>query len=133
MTKELFNLLVKRLNKSIEENEKAQKIIKKLKEENAKLNQKLITEKKKNEIILRNKTKDIIEIKKNRDSLKQENEKLKTEFLKLIMKFKENYHNRNNKEFIKLKEDNIELNELDSICSSIGGLSAISNISAKKE
>ena len=132
MTKELFNLLVKKLNKSIEENERGKKIIKKLKEENNKLHHKIISENKKNEILLKNKAKEIIEIKKERNSLKQENEKLKSEIMKLIMKIKENY-NRNNKDSKKLKEDNLQLNQLDSICSSIGGLSAISKNSTQKE
>ena len=126
-SKELFNLLVKKLNLSIEENEKDQKIIKKLKEENNKLKQKIISEKKKNEIILNKKEKELFEIKKSRDVLKNENKKLKADILKLIITIKESYNNRNkNKEFSKLKDD-IQLNQLDSICSSIGGLSAFCN------
>ena len=127
ISKELFNLLVKKLNISIEENEKDQKIIKKLKEENNKLKQKIISDKKKNELILNKKEKELFEIKKSRDVLKNENKKLKADILKLIITIKESYNNRNkNKEFSKLKDD-IQLNQLDSICSSIGGLSAFCN------
>ena len=57
MSKELFNLLLKRLNKSIEDNEKDQKIIKKLKEENNKLKQKILLNSKNNEIALKKKLK----------------------------------------------------------------------------
>ena len=132
MSKELFNLLVKRLNKNIEDNEKDQKIIKKLKEENNKLKQKLLLESKKNETALKKKFKELFEIKKNRDFLKKENEKLREEILKLIMKIKENYNNKLNKDKQIIKEDNMQLNQLDSICSSIGGLSAFSINSIEK-
>ena len=123
ISKKLFNLLLKRLNKSIEDNEKDQKIIKKLKEENNKLKQKILLNSKNNEIALKQKSKEFFEIKNNRDTLKIENEKLREDIIKLIMKIKENYNNKLKKEII---EDNIQLNKLDSICSSIRGLSAFS-------
>ena len=133
MSKELFNLLVKKLNKSIEDNEKSQKIIKKLKNENNRLKQKIFVDKKKNDLLLNRKTKEIIEITLSRDNLKKENEQLKSELLKLKMKFKETYNNRNNNAYQKSKEDNNQLLKLDSICSSIGGINAFSNNLTEKE
>ena len=130
MSKELFNLLVKRLNKSIEDNEKDQKIIRKLREENNKLKQKILLNSKKNEMTLKKQSKELFQIKKNRDFLKKENEKLREDVLKLILTIKENQKiNENN---LKFKEDNIQFNQLDSICSSIGGLSALSIHSSEK-
>ena len=131
MSKELFNLLVKRLNKSIEDNEKDQKIIRKLREENNKLKQKIFLDSKKNEMTLRKQAKELFEIKKNRDFLKKENQKLKEDMLKLILTIKENKKSNNNN--LKFKEDNIQLNQLDSICSLIGSLSALSSNSTEKE
>lgn len=133
MSKELFNLLVKKLNKSIEDNEKSQKIIKKLKNENNRLKQKIFVDKKKNDLLLNRKTKEIIEITLSRDNLKKENEQLKSDLLKLKMKFKETYNNRNNNAYQKSKEDNNQLLKLDSICSSIGGINAFSNNLTEKE
>jgi len=133
LSKELFNLLVKKLNKSIEENEKGQKIIKKLMDENNKLKQKLFVETKKNEINFKKKNKEINDLKKNNENLKKEKEKLQNEILKLLMSNKEVYNNRNkDNKYNKTKDDNVQLNQLDSICSSIGGISGISyNISEK--
>ena len=124
MSKKLFNLLVKRLNKSIEDNKKDQKIIKKLREENNKLKQKILLNSQKNEMTLKKQSKELFEIKKNRDFLKKENEKLREDMLKLILTIRENQKiNENN---LKFKEDIIQFNQLDSICSSIGGLSVFS-------
>ena len=133
LSKELFNLLVKKLNISIEENEKGQKIIKKLMDENNKLKQKLFVETKKNEINFKKKNKEINDLKKNNENLKKEKEKLQNEIIKLLMSNKEIYNNRNkDNKYNKTKDDNVQLNQLDSICSSIGGISGISyNISEK--
>ena len=79
---------------------------------------------------LKKHSKELFEIKKNRDCLKKENEKLREDVLKLILTIKENQKiNENN---LKFKEDNIQFNQLDSICSSIGGLSGLSIHSSEK-
>ena len=125
MPKELlFNLLVKRLNKSIEDNEKDQKIIKKLRDENNKLKQKILLDSKKNEMTIKKQTKELFEMKKNNDILKKENQQLREDMIKLILTIKENQ---------KANNDNMQLNQFDSICSSIGGLSAFSMHSTEKE
>lgn len=133
LSKELFNLLVKKLNKTIEENEKYHKTIRKLREDNYKLKQKMFLDKKKNEQALNKKMKEIFEIKKSRDNLQRENEILKSDIIKIMIKFKETFNNRNNIEYQNSKNDNMQLNQLDSICSSIGGLSPLNNYSSNKE
>ena len=125
MPKELFNLFVKKLNKSIEENEKYQKIIKKLKEDNNKLRQKILLDSKKAEFTIKMKNKEINEIQKSKDNLKSENEKLKNEVLNLLKIIKEN----NNK----MAEGNLQNNQLDSVYSFIGGFSAVCRNSTEKE
>ena len=102
-----------------------------LKEENIKLNQIINLDKANNELILKQKTKEISELKKDKELLKKENEKLKLEILKLKMIIRKKHFscsNNRNKQI-----DDHDLNQLDSICSLIGGLSGYSNYSTEKE
>ena len=69
---------------------------------------------------MKKKNKEINDLKKNNENLKKEKEKLQNEILKLLINKKEVYNNRNKDN--KTKDDNVQLNQLDSICSSIGGL-----------
>ena len=127
MSKELFSLLVKKLNKALEENDHDKKLIKKLKEENLKLNEKIKSDNKYNEIALNQKSKEINEIQKNKDILIRENEKLKIDIMKLKMEFNNKYYSNLNNGIRNKQKDENELSKLDSICSLIGGLNEINN------
>lgn len=70
-----------------------------------------------------NKNKEILELKKNNENLKKEKEKLQNEIIKILMKVKENFNGRNG---IGSQKEITQINKLDSICSSIGGISAFS-------
>ena len=131
MSKELFSLLVKKLNNALEENEQEKRKLNILTKENIKLKQIINLDKTNNEIILKEKTKEINELKKDKELLKKENEKLKLEILKMKMiKRKKHSSNANNR--IKQVDDH-DLNQLDSICSLIGGSNGYSNYSTEKE
>ena len=131
MSKELFSLLVKKLNNALEENEQEKRKLNILTKENIKLKQIINLDKANNEIILKEKTKEINELKKDKEVLKKENEKLKLEILKMKMiKRKKHSSNANNR--IKQVDDH-DLNQLDSICSLIGGSNGYSNYSTEKE
>ena len=131
MSKELFSLLVKKLNNALEENEQEKRKLNILTKENIKLKQIINLDKTNNEIILKEKTKEINELKKDKEVLKKENEKLKLEILKMKMiKRKKHSSNANNR--IKQVDDH-DLNQLDSICSLIGGSNGYSNYSTEKE
>ena len=131
MSKDLFSLLVKKLNNALEENEQEKRKLNILTKENIKLKQIINLDKTNNEIILKEKTKEINELKKDKEVLKKENEKLKLEILKMKMiKRKKHSSNANNR--IKQVDDH-DLNQLDSICSLIGGSNGYSNYSTEKE
>lgn len=121
MSKELFSLLVKKLNNALEENEQEKKRIKILKEENIKLKQIIDLDKTNNELMLKERTNEINELKKDKDILKKENEKLKLEILKLKMIIRKKHSSYANNRNRQIEEQ--DLNQLDSICSLIGGLS----------
>ena len=131
MSKELFSLLVKKLNNALEENEQEKRKLNILTKENIKLKQIINLDKTNNEIILKEKTKEINELKKDKEVLKKENEKLKLEILKMKMK-KRKKHSSNANNRIKQVDDH-DLNQLDSICSLIGGSNGYSNYSTEKE
>jgi hypothetical protein len=131
MSKELFSLLVKKLNNALEESEREKKKLNLLKEENIKLKKIINLDKTNNELILKGKTKEINELKKDKEILKKENEKLKLEILKLKMIIKKNHSSYINNRNKQIEEH--DLNHLDSICSLIGGLSGYSNYSTEKE